>query len=257
MYNPRVTLATLALPLFLLVAGFVAGLYASNVGGGALVCFPALLFVGMPTPVAIATNRFVAVFLEGSSALQFGRKQSLDARLAFYVGTLAAVGSFLGARIVGLLSVQALDVIVAVCLLLVLLILLLHPRLGAQEGTLRTSRKSFLGIIAFLLGIYGGFFGAGFGTFIMIALAWSGLSLRQSAPVARSVGFLMSLVAMLSFASFGSIRYFEGGVLAVGCVAGSWLGVKVSAQRSNAYIRALLTFVIILSAGQLLWRALG
>ncbi len=242
--------------LFLAVAGFVAGFYGSSVGSGGLVSLPALLLIGLPTSIAIATNRFAVVFGEGMSVLQYRRTQKLPWGFVVAVGVAASFGSYLGAHLVLRVPQHFLNVVVAVLLIVLLVFLLAKPKLGAEEKTLLRHRKIFLGIGAFFLGIYGGFLGTGFGTFIMLLLAWGGLSFLQSSASARAIGFLMSLVAMLSFASAGSIRYPEGAVLALGNVIGCFFGVKMGVKRGNAYIRILLIIVIIITAGQLLWKTL-
>ncbi|MDD5041577.1 MAG: sulfite exporter TauE/SafE family protein [Candidatus Peribacteraceae bacterium] len=240
--------------LFLIIAGFVAGFYGSSVGSGGLVSLPALLLIGLPTPVAIATNRFAVVFGEGMSVLRYRRTQKLPWGLVVAVGIAASLGSYLGAHLVLRIPSSVLNVIVAVLLVALFIFLLAKPKLGAEEKILLHRHKILLGIGAFFLGIYGGFLGTGFGTFIMLLLAWGGLSFLQSAATARAVGFLMSLVATLSFASTNTIRYLEGAALALGFVIGCFFGVRMGVKHGNAYIRTLLIIVIIITAGQLLWK---
>jgi len=242
--------------LFLVIAGFTAGFYGSSVGSGGLVSLPALLLVGLPTPVAIATNRFAIVFGEGMSVLQYRRTQKIPWGFAVAIGVLAAAGSLIGSRLVLGLSAHTLNVLVAIILVSVLLVLLFKPQLGSEERELLRHHKIFLGIGAFFLGIYGGFIGTGFGTFIMLLLASGGFSLLRSSAIARVVGFFASLVAALSFASANVILYPEGISLAAGYVVGCFFGVRVGVKRGNNYIRILLIIVILLSAGQLLWKAL-
>jgi uncharacterized membrane protein YfcA len=243
--------------LLLLLAGFVAGFFGSSVGGGGLVSLPALLLLGLPTSAAIATNRFAVVFGEGMSILQYRRTQRLPWLLAATIGLLAAAGSYVGSRLVLSLPEHMLNVLVATALVSVLIILLLHPQLGAREHALRGRQKIFIYAGAFVLGIYGGFIGTGFGTFIMLLLASGGFSLLRSAAMARVVGFFVSLVAALSFASADTIRYAEGAALAAGFMIGCFFGVRTSVRRGNDYVRSLLLFVVILAVGQLLWKTVG
>ena len=61
--------------IVLIVGGMLAGLYASNVGSGGLVTLPLFILLGLPTTIAIGTNRLSAVLLEFGSALKFYREK--------------------------------------------------------------------------------------------------------------------------------------------------------------------------------------
>lgn len=239
--------------LVLLLGGGVAGFYGSSAGSGSLVSFPALLLVGIPTQAAIATNRFAIFFGEVASTIQYHRHRKLDVRFAVLLGIIEAVGAVIGSHIVVAIPANALNIIVAVFLLLIPLLIFVKPSLGSHEGTLTDRAKIWLAIAAFPIGIYGGFFGAGFGTILALTLAYGGLSLIQSAAIARMVGIFVSLTAALSFIALHIVLYREGLLLGAGYAMGGWLGAKTSLKRGNQYVRVLLFLIAILSAVKLIW----
>ncbi len=239
--------------LILLCGGFIAGFYGGSVGGGGLVSFPALLLTGMPVHLAIATNRFAALFGELTGAVQFYRHGKLDLRFALLIGGIEAIGAVIGAQLVSVVSHDLLTIIVAVFLVCIAILLLLRPSLGAHDGTVNGRRRNSLLLLSFPLGIYGGFFGTGYGTILMLLLAWGGLSLTQGAAIARFVGFLVSVAGSVSFLLLGFIRFPEGIALGAGYALGAWIGVRFGLRRGHGYIRVLLLLIALATAAKLVW----
>lgn len=242
--------------LVLLLGGFVAGFYGASVGSGSLVSFPALLLVGIPTHIAIATNRFAVFFGELTGAVQYYRGGNrIDGRLALLMGVIASIGTVLGTQIVLFLSVQTLNIIIATLLLSLMIVLVLFPSLGVVTRAQSRRSKALLAFIAFPIGIYSGFFGAGNGTFLAMAMVFSGLSFIQSAATARTIGIMTALTAWASFASTGTIDYVHGLPLGIGYSLGCLIGVRMAIKKGNRYIRFLLMGIILVSVAKLLFDA--
>lgn len=239
--------------VFSILGGVIAGLYGSMVGSGSLVSFPVLILLGLPTSIAIATNRLAVVWLEVSAALRFRKQIRPMLHRLLLFGFIAAVGSFLGATFVGLISQNILNVIAAIALLLVLVVLLLSHRLGRTEATAVHPRMMLFACGVFVLGLYGGFFGAGFGTFLLMLFVATGHSYMQGAAFSRMIGLVMSSVATLTFAYHGMIDYPLGISLGVGYAIGGWIGAGLGIQKGNGYVRALLFVVIAASIVKLLF----
>ena len=91
-----------------------------------------------------------------------------------------------------------------------------------------------------------GFFGGGFGSFIMFLLVILGFTFMRSAAIGRLVGFIMSLISTIVFALYGLIDYTFAISLGLGCAIGSWIGVSIAVKKGNKYIK-LLFIIIILS----------
>lgn len=86
--------------IIIFIGGIAGGLYGSTVGGGALISLPLLVLVGLPTHIALGTQRLAAVMLELASAIKFHRAGKLNFTLAFPLGIVAAVGSIIGVSLV-------------------------------------------------------------------------------------------------------------------------------------------------------------
>ena len=117
----------------LFFAGIIGGLYAANVGGGALISFPLLLLTGLPTASAIATQRLAAVILEGGAALKFYRTKNLNLKLGIFLGIAAAAGSLLGSKILISINERHLNLIIGILLFFITIFILFKDRFGIKE----------------------------------------------------------------------------------------------------------------------------
>ena len=107
-----------------------------------------------------------------------------------------------------------------------------------------------LGMI--LLGIYGGFFGAGSGTFFMVLLVATGYSYLNGAALARIIGACMSMTAAITFVLNGMVHFPYGISVGIGYGLGGWIGAGMSLKKGEPYIRLLLMVIIVVSVIKLL-----
>ena len=238
--------------VILFVGGVFTELYASSVGGGVLITFPLLILSGLSTLAAIATHRLSIVLLEFSSAAMFYKKKKPDMRLGVFLGIVAAAGSFIGSNIVIKINEKYLNLIVAVMFFMIVLVLYHKDKLGIKEKKVTHTNLGIAAVFTFFLGIYGGFFGGGFGTFIMFLLLMLGFTFIESAATGRVIGFMMSSAAALVFALNGLINYPYALSLGFGCAVGSFLGVNIAVKKGNRVIRMMFIAIIILTIIKLL-----
>lgn len=235
-------------PIILFLGGILGGLYAANVGGGALVGFPLLIFIGLPTVNAIATQRLAAVILEAVSSIKFYKEGKIKLKFGIIFGVLAAIGAYIGANIVIRIEERLLNLIIGFIFMAVAVLIYKKDDLGLKEK--RLERKSLIvaALATLIVGIYGGFFGAGFGTFAMLIFVLLGFTFLKSAATARIVGLFMSLTSALVFANHGIINYIYGASLGAGFALGGWIGIDLAIKKGDSYIKSLLFIIVILSA---------
>lgn len=244
-------------PIILFIGGILGGFYAANVGGGALLSFPLLILTGLSTTNAIATQRFAAVVLELVSALKFHKEKQLNLKVGLFLSLFAIAGAAIGARIVLSINEKTLNLVVSALFLFAFFILLNRDRLKIKEKGMTQKNLVLAAISTFLLSIYGGFFGAGFGFFIIIVLVLLGFNFIKSAAIGRIVGFFMSLTGTIVFAQSGAINLVYGVSLGAGFAIGSWIGIGVALKKGESYIKALLFIIMALTLLKLLADAFG
>ncbi len=231
----------------LFFGGFGAGLYASSVGVGGLFTLPLLLLTGLPIHIALGTQRFAAVILELASSIKFSKEKKVNFTLAIPLGIIAGLGSIIGVTIVIAINEKYLNIIIAILLVVIFIILKNKNKFGLKEHVLTHKHYLLLAASTFLLGIWGGFFGPGFGAFSVMLLVFFGFTFIESAAVSRVIGVFMSGVAMIVFAQHGFINYVYGATLGAGFAIGSWIGIGIALKKGDTFVRGLLVIVIVIT----------
>lgn len=267
--------------LVLFFAGLLVATYDAVVGSGGLLMVTSFSIMGIPLLPAIGTMRFVTLLQEGVSAYAFSRKLDLNRRAIGYYGLLAAVFGALGSMITFRLNEQLLSLVVGIFLFGLLFILpklrfeerrdLSNPLVEVQsffrklikpkQQTLNLSinRKNvLLTLLCAGLCIYGGFYGAGFGTIALFPFVTvGGMGLLRSAAYARFLGFFMSLTATTVYLGQGAIDWSLFVPLGLGTMIGSWVGVQWAVNTNLSWLRHLLTVVLVLASIDLILKGVG
>ncbi|MFN2462547.1 MAG: sulfite exporter TauE/SafE family protein [Candidatus Dormibacteria bacterium] len=170
---------------FLLVglAGLVAGAINSIAGAGSLLTFPALLAAGLPPLQANVTNSIGLV--PGSLSGAWGYRAQLRGNLRRAAGLclLPGAGGLVGAALLLTLPPRVFQVVIPILVAAASITVLAQPWLTRRlrgEGT----RRAPLYIGLFVVGVYGGYFGAAQG---IMLLAVMGLFL--AVPLQRANAF--------------------------------------------------------------------
>ncbi len=232
----------LLLPLVALAAAAGAAINAVA-GGGTLVTFPALVALGVP-PVAANATSTVALW-PGTMASMWGYRAEL--RGARRWARVWAVPSLLGGVIGALLLLRTperrFEQIVPWLILGATALFMLqqpvlrllrehapHRSIALADGTLAPPPAPYL-LYQLLVGVYGGYFGAGAGILMLAALGLMGLTnIHQMNGLKNWGGGLMNLVAVLVFAASGIVHWPIALAMAVGATAGG-IGGSLLAQR--------------------------
>ena len=232
--------------LGLLAAAFAAGAINAVAGGGSLVSFPALLAAGYASRSANVTNT-VALwpgYLSGS----FGYRAELRlqrarvVRLAIPSLAGAAVGSalLLGTPESAFESVVPFLILFACALMAFqgpLASFALRHRLVAEAGSVPP--LLFVGI--FLVAVYGAYFGAGLGilTLALLAILLPD-DLQRSNALKGMLSLVINSLAFAYFVAFGPVRWLPAAVMALGSLAGGYLGVGVARRLGVRLLRVVV-----------------
>jgi uncharacterized membrane protein YfcA len=208
--------------VLLLAAGVLAGVAGSVAGLASLVSYPALLAVGLPPLTANVTNT-VALVLYTVSAATFSRRELAgQAGRVRRLASVTVVGGAAGAALLLSTPEAVFEFLVPLLIGGASLVLLLQPGIRRLAGGL-VDERSPAGV--FGVGVYGGYFGAAAGV-VLLAL----LTVSVAEPLARLVAVrnvslgLANLVAAVSFALFGPVRWAAAAPLAAGFLVGGGIG---------------------------------
>jgi uncharacterized membrane protein YfcA len=229
--------------------GVLAGAINTVAGGGSLITLPVLIFLGLPAPVANATNR-VGVFLQSVTATQqFARRGMLPFRQAALPLVAASVGAAGGAGLGVLLDPQLFEQVIGGAMLVMLVLVFAQPKLDA-----RPPRPAWLQAVAYLgVGVYGGFLQAGVGFFLLFALvSLSGWALVPANGAKSLLVAVFTVPALVIFVANDLILWGPAAALAAGSALGAWLGTWMAVGWGPKFVRAVLVVMVSGSATKLL-----
>src|ERR1019366_5305781 len=163
-------------------AGLIAGAMNAVAGGGTLLTFPTLIWLGLNSITANATST-VAVW-PGVVSGMFGYRRELSTieRRFLYLAVPSLIGGLGGAYLLRLTPSMVFDRLVPYLILFAtILFMVQEPIQRKVRGSHPEAHKSaswFAGAIVFqfLVGVYGGYFGAGMGILMLAASSILGMT---------------------------------------------------------------------------------
>lgn len=231
-------------------AAFAAGMINSVAGGGTLVSFPVLVWAGRDAVLANATST-VALW-PASLAGVFGFRREFEGGGWRDVSVLAApslVGGVLGAVL--LLQTPS-GVFARLVPFLILfatgLIMLQEPlskRVRRAEGE-RPSRAWWAGamVFQFLVGVYGGYFGAGIGILMLASLMLLGFTdIYRMSAVKNLLAVLINGVAAFYFVVSGAVVWSDVLLMMLAAIAGGYLGARLAYKLGRRFVRVAVIVI--------------
>ncbi len=237
--------------LLLIVAAFIAGGINSIAGGGTLLSFPMLVWLGRPPIIANATNT-VALW-PGSLAGVFGFRKELGKvqrwLLLLFIPSL--LGGGLGAWLLLRTSEKTFVRIVPLLILVATLLLAAQEVISRRLGLIARAHErptagwvTFVFTFQFAVGIYGGYFGAGMGILMLAALGFIGLTdLHQMNGLKNLMAICINGVAAIYFAVTGSVRWSDGLIMAVASIIGGYMGARLAQRLGRKFVRAAVVVI--------------
>jgi uncharacterized membrane protein YfcA len=128
-------------------------------------------------------------------------------------------------------------------------LLLLQKPLARYIGAhpqARPKGSTVVGIVLFqlLVGIYGGYFGAGIGILMLSSLAFAGISDIHGMNAVKSIlAATMNGITALILAWAGVVMWKYAAVMAIASVAGGYAGARVARQMRPDYVRVIVVSI--------------
>jgi uncharacterized membrane protein YfcA len=233
-------------------AGFVASTLNVIAGGGSFLTIPLLIFFGLPATEANATNRVGVLVQNIAGVWGFHRHRVLDWRWALRASLPALGGAVFGTWLALQIGDREFRRVLATFMVVMTLWTLLD-RGGWLAGALTRlrHRNLVLGVAFALAGVYAGFIQAGVGFLVLALVTVGGLDLVRGNAVKVLVILATTALSLALFAWEGKVEWVEGAALAVGSLAGSLLGVRLTVLKGHAWVRGVVTVAIVVFAVKL------
>jgi uncharacterized membrane protein YfcA len=196
------------------IAAFIAGAINSVAGGGTLLTFPALVWIGLPSVVANATST-VAIW-PGSLGGMFGYREDMRSLVP----------------------------------LLILFATVLFMLQGNVQRVIHTTGKAHAGSTSWLVGalvfqffvaVYGGYFGAGIGILMLAAFGILGYTdIHQMNGLKTLLAVFINGVAALYFMWKGLVVWPEAIIMMVASIVGGIWGAGFARRIGQKGVRRIV-----------------
>jgi uncharacterized membrane protein YfcA len=224
-------------------AALAAGAVNALAGGGTLITFPILTFLGIPAVTANVTNTVaLCPGYFGGTLAQWNDLQGQKNRLWLIVPA-GIIGGVVGGYLLLQTGEKLFRELVPYLILLASGLLAIQDpvrawlvrRMGEGHGA-RLEKLAWLPVG--LASVYGGYFGAGLSVIVLSAL---GLTLEDSLTrlnaLKQAVAFSVNVAAAIFFLFSGQVIWSAALVMAVGALIGGILGGKLSSRIKPSTLR--------------------
>ena len=246
--------------ILLFFISLVANLLSALAGGGAgLLQLPALLFLGLPFGVALATHKVASVFLGLGATARHWRSSTLDWRFAAFILACGLPGVVLGASFI--LQVDERWATLALGLLTLSLGIYswLKPELGqtSQPQNRQVAGLLIGGTVILMIGVLNGSLTSGTGLFVTLWLVrWFGLDYKSAvAYTLVLVGIFWNGMGALTLGILGDIMWSWLPALILGSLIGGYLGAHLSIIKGNKLVKRAFEVITILVGMALIYQA--
>lgn len=227
---------------------FLAGFIDAIAGGGGLISLPAYIFTGLPVINCIATNKMSSAMGTSIATAKYAKGGFIPWKLALFCVPCAFGGSAIGANIALAISNDVFKIIMLVVLPLTALYVITKKDLSSNEK--QHSFRIMLMIamlIAFVIGIYDGFYGPGTGTFLILLLTAIGrMKIEEANGLTKAINFSTNSSALVIYILHGEVIVPLG--IIAGCfnIAGNYLGARKFTSGGTKIVKPVMSIVIVI-----------
>lgn len=244
----------------LFVISLVANLFSALAGGGAgLLQLPALLFLGLPFGVALATHKVASVFLGLGATARHLRSSTFDWRFSAFILATGLPGVVLGASIILQVDDRISQGLLGLLTLGLGIYSMIKPQLGQVSEHKNREFNGLVigGLVLFFIGALNGSLTSGTGLFVTLWLVrWFGLDYKTA------VGYTLILVGIfwngsgaITLGILGDIEWSWLPALILGSLIGGYLGAHFAIVKGNKLVKRSFEVITILVGISLLIRA--
>ena len=261
---PAILTPTMDLPRAAVAFGaaFVAGAINSVAGGGTLVSFPALIWLGLNSVAANATST-VAIW-PGTVGSAWGYRREIRSAEARFLALIvpSLVGGLAGAVLLRYTPTAMLDRMVPFLILFATLLFMVQEpiqrMLKTADAAAHRSTRWLVGGMLFQLcvGLYGGYFGAGIGILMLAALSILGLQdIHEMNSLKVIFGGSVNGIAAAYFIWARMVYWPYVLLMAVAAILGGYFGAGIARRMGQQTVRRIVIAIGLgITLSLLIWK---
>ncbi|WP_096087781.1 sulfite exporter TauE/SafE family protein [Agaribacterium haliotis] len=252
----------LAEQLILLAVALVSNALSAMAGGGAgLLQLPALIFLGLPFTLALATHKVATVALGIGASLKHARSGNLAWAMALTMLAAGLPGVVLGANCILKVPAALAQSLLGLLTMGLGIYSIYKKKLGQHYAPRNRDLKGLsLGALGlFCLGFFNGSLTSGTGLFVTTWLiAWYGFDFkRATAYTMILVGLFWNGSGALTLALLTEVKWEWLPMLILGSLLGGYLGAHWAVTYGNSLIKRVFELVTIATGLSLLLKSAG
>lgn len=233
--------------ILLTITGIATGFLNVMAGGGSMLSVPVMIFLGIPSTVANATNRIAILPQNFTAVLTFFKKGFSNFKLSLTLAACAIPGAVVGAKFAANIPNDQFNSLLAIIMLVVLVVMALPQKKTISHDTTPSKLRLILGHICMVfIGFWGGFIQIGVG-FLLIPALNRVMQFDLVTTNMHKVFIVMcyTVVALFVFASELELMWRYGIALAIGTSIGAWLAANFQIKKGIGSIKLILNIVIV------------
>ena len=237
--------------LLLFVISLVANIFSAFAGGGAgLIQFPALIFLGLPFGIALATHKIASVALGVGATIRNLKEGSLEKRIVAVILLWGLPGVILGANIILLVPDRTAEIALGLLTAGLGLYSVFKPNLGLKTNTRELTSKNIIigGLILFVIGTLNGSLTSGTGLFVTLWLvSWFGMDYKRAvAYTLILVGLFWNSAGAITLTMLSEVKWEWLPALLLGSLLGGYIGAHLAIVKGNRWIKRVYEAITLL-----------
>ena len=232
--------------LIIFFVGIASGFLGATVGGGGFISIPALLWLGFTPQSAIALNKVGDIGTFISAVKQYWGSKKIDWKMAIPLVAVYIIGSVVGTQIMVLLSVDFLEFLILITILLAAPLVVINKKLGIKK--IKTSRtKKIIGwFIFFLLAIDGAAIGAGGAAMsTLVMMYFFGYEIVKGHATSTPSKFFSAAIPTIIYSFYGFVYLLPAIAIFLGMLIGGFFGANMAIDKGNRWVKILFTIVMV------------
>src|SRR5438132_5346850 len=247
--------------VIMFIAAFFAGVINSIAGGGMLLVFPVMIWLGVDPKIANATCT-VALW-PGLFAGLFGYRREMNDSSVFLMrlGAVSLIGGGFGAwLLIATPSLVFARLVPILILFATILFMIQAPvnrwlRLPSVESESTKAWWTVVMIIQFFSAMYGGYFGAGNGILMLAAMGLLGLhDIHRANGIKNILGICINGVAVVAFSITHLVSWPRSLLMAVAALIGGYFGARTAQRVGRVFIRRAIVVIGLVITIAMLWK---